>query len=40
MTEGAFPPATPDDPLAPERARQAAGGASEGLPTRPGSEGG
>ena len=34
MTEGAFPPATPDDPLAPERARQAAGGASEGLPTR------
>ena len=34
MTEGAFPPATPDDPLAPERARQAAGGSSEGLPTR------
>ena len=32
MIEGAVPPATRDDPLIPDRDRQAAGGTSEGLP--------
>lgn len=32
MIEGAVPPATRDDPLIPDRDRQASGGTSEGLP--------
>ena len=32
MTEGAFPPAVRDDPLIPDRARDASGGPSAGLP--------
>ena len=36
MVEGAFPPPSRDDPLAPDRDRQAAGGAAAGLPNQQG----
>ena len=36
MIEGAVPPHTGDDPLVPDRERQAAGGAAAGLPLRQG----